>query len=303
VSLLAKVFIATRIQGESRRNEMTVRFFETKLKEYQGKFEATQGDMVDLLLRRMRDRPTGQRGLASRLEAVDKRILSREERMREDELGLSKLETFPEAFRTDEGKQTLSELRRSDLPYVDELRTVLGQYDEVTARYTPLYPEVGKIENQIFEILRKMRVAVQSELNAITTELDDLRDSRTKIVDELMAYSADQHVDTDKESNFNLYRRLYEDMKTKLEQAKITKELGKNAENSFIIIDPPRIPSKPAKPNRPLIIAGGFGFGFILGLALTLAAELFDTRIRTVRDIEEYQLPVIALLPDAPIER
>ena len=303
VSLLAKVFIETRIQGEMRRNETAVQFFEAKLKEYRERFEATQEEMVGLLLRRMRELPTGRSGLTSQLESLDKGIRNLEEKLREDQVGLDKLETFPEAFRTDQGRQTLSELRRSSLPYVDELRAILSQYDEVTSRYTPLYPEVGKIESQILDNLRKMRVAVDSEVDAITRELEAMRTSRGKIVKELMEYSVDQQVDTDKESNFQLYQRLYEDMKTKLEQAKITRELGRNAENSFIIIDPARVPAKPTKPNRRLIIAGGFVFGFVLGLALTLAAELFDTRIRTVRDVEVYQLPVIALLPDAQIRR
>jgi len=174
----------------------------------------------------------------------------------------------------------------------------MTQYDDITSRYTALYPEVGQAENQIIEILRKMRVAVESELNVLTNEVSDLRIQEGYAIHEPMKFSVDQKTDNDQRSNYGLFQRLYEDMKTKLEQAKIAQELGKDAEKSFIIIDPARVPAKPSKPNRTMIIGGGVVFGLILGLALTMIAELFDTRVRSARDLEMYNLPVIGLLPD-----
>jgi uncharacterized protein involved in exopolysaccharide biosynthesis len=298
VSLLARVFIETRIRGEAKRNETTVQFFEGKLQEYQQKFASTQHEMVSLLVQRMRERPTGSGGLYNTIASLDDRIQRQQVKLKEGQQGLMKLGLFPDAFHTDQGRQALSELRRSNLPYADELRGVLAQYDDVTARYTSIYPEVGKIENQILEILRKMRVAVQADIAAMSGELDEFKTAKTQATNELMQYSVDEKVDTDKKSNYSLYERLYEDMKTKLEQAKITRELGKNAENSFIIIDPARVPAKPSKPNKGLIIGGGIAFGLILGIALSLLAELLDSRVRSPRDLQAYKIPVIAMLPE-----
>ena len=303
VSSLARTFIETRIRGEARRNELTVEFFERKLREYQEKFESTQHDMVTLLLQRMRQRPTGSSGLYSRLEDLDRQIQTQNDKARADEQALTQLALFPDGFHSDEGKQALAELRRASLPYADELRASMAQYDEVSSRYTPLFPEVGKAINEVQEILRKMRVAVESERSALTGQIASLQASRQQTIEELMQYSVDQQEDLSKKSNYNLYQRLYEDMKTKLEQAKITQELGKNAENSFIIIDPPRVPAKPSKPNQALIIAGGSVFGLVLALAGALVAEFLDSRLRTLHDLEVFQVPVIALLPQLRIER
>ena len=109
-----------------------------------------------------------------------------------------------------------------------------------------------------------------------------------------MNYSVDQQEDVGNKSNYNMYQKLYEDMKTKLEQAKITRDLGKKAEASFIILDPSRIASRPSKPNKALIIGGGAMFGIILGIAVALIAEFMDTRMRTLQDLEIYNLPVVA---------
>lgn len=298
VSFLARTFIETRIKGEARRNELTVEFFERKLREYEEKFETTQHDMVTLLLQRMRERPTGSGGLYNRLDDLDKQIQRYNDKQKTDQRAVAQLAEFPDGFRTDEGKQALAELRHTDLPYAEELRTALQQYDDVSSRYTPLFPEVGKAENQIQDILRKMRVAVESELTGLSAQISELKASRQQTIDELMKYSVDQQEDLSKKSNYNLYQRLYEDMKTKLEQAKITQELGKNAENSFIIIDPARVPAKPSKPNQPLIIAGGGLFSIMLGIAAGLVAEYMDTRMRSLADLEAFHIPVIALLPD-----
>jgi len=298
VSILANLFIEIRLRGESRRNELTVKFFETKLQEYQEKFEETQKQVLTLVRERMRERPTGSSGLYSRLESIDREITASLQRVKEYNRVDAKLGLFPDAFRTDQGKAALAELQSSDVPYAQELRSVLSRYTEVSLRYTPQYPEVGKIEFEIQELLRRIGVAVQSEITVQTARVQQLQKDRSEIVQELVSTSVDQRVDIDKESYYKLYRQLYEDMKVKLEQAKTAQELGRNAESSFIIIDPARVPAKPSKPNRKLIIGGGFGLGLILGIVSALAAELLDTRVRTPRDIEVYHLPVIALLPE-----
>jgi capsular polysaccharide biosynthesis protein len=48
-----------------------------------------------------------------------------------------------------------------------------------------------------------------------------------------------------------------------------------------------------------MLIPAGLGLGFLLGVLAAVLAELFDTTVRLPKDIEIYEKPVIALLPDA----
>ena len=86
-------------------------------------------------------------------------------------------------------------------------------------------------------------------------------------------------------------------MKVKLEQAQATQDIGENSAEQYVVIDPPQLPTVPAKPNRALIVGGGLGLGLFLGLLAAGLTELFDTRIRIPEDVEVFEKPIIAYLP------
>lgn len=96
--------------------------------------------------------------------------------------------------------------------------------------------------------------------------------------------------------NVDIYRKLYDEMKVKLEQAKTTRDLGKEARNQFVVIEPPVVPDEPAKPNKILLMGGGLALGLFLGLIVAAVAELLDTTIRRPEDIKEFQKPVVAYI-------
>src|SRR5215510_3007370 len=66
----------------------------------------------------------------------------------------------------------------------------------------------------------------------------------------------------------------------------------------FKILDPPRLPEKPASPNRPLLYAIAVASSVGVGLLLVGAAEFFDRGLRSEEDIRTaLALPVVAIVP------
>ena len=297
-ALLLSIFIQTRLRMETQRDDNAVEFFEKKLEEFRQKFEASQKEVVDLLRTHIHEIPEEDKSLYADAEDIHRQITDTDGRIKEYQQAQAILRSLPDDLNADRAKQALFELERAEIPFVADLRTLLRKYDEYTQRYTPKYPEVQRVGTQIVELIGRMKTAVEKELAKEQSHRWELEKNRNEDL-ELVGHSTiTKREDQDKESSYGIYQRLYDEMKVKLEQARTTRDLGKKGANQYVVLDPARVPLEPTKPNRPLIMLGGTGFGIVIGLLSAAAAELFDTRVRSLRDIEVYNKRVIAFLPD-----
>ncbi|HYQ85612.1 MAG TPA: GNVR domain-containing protein [Bacteroidota bacterium] len=294
--MLSNLFIATILQVEGQRNENTVRFFEGKLEEIRQKFDASQKQVVSRLRQQIDVMPAESRAAYGQMDALERQLNEVDARIKSYQQELIVLRTSPEAFRTDSGKQALYDLQRAEIPYVGDLRALMTKYDDYIRRYTVKYPEVSKLEKQIADLLIRMQSSLQSELAKQSPQRWDLERRRTMLVEEIKQSSISQHVNEDKSSDYEIYRKLYDEMKVKLEQAQTTRDLGSRAANQFIILDPALVPVHPSKPNRPLIVLGGVFFGLFIGFVGAIIKEMVDTTVRVPHDIEIYRKPVIAFI-------
>lgn len=64
------------------------------------------------------------------------------------------------------------------------------------------------------------------------------------------------------------------------------------------------MPQAPSFPNKPLILGGAVGFGFGLGVLLSLLLELFGRRVRSVEDMQaSVDAPLLAVISGPPQPR
>jgi succinoglycan biosynthesis transport protein ExoP len=301
-ALIAEFFIKTNTEVENRRNDLSVQFFEQKLAEYREKYEASQKVFVSILQQRVDSLPTQANSLYPQLDDVNRKIADIDKRVHSYQQALALLRNVSDPLDTPKGKQALFDLQREDLPYAADLRGLVGKFDDLARRYTLKYPDVERLEEQIVQLLDRIRASLESELPGQQEQRWQLEEKRARIVDGLKSSSVIQKTDEDKESNYTMYRRLYDEMKVKLEQARTTSDLGKRGASQYIILDPAIVPTQPTKPNRVLLIAGGFGLGLLIGVLSVIAMELFDTTVRAPVDIERYHKPIIAFIPYAEWE-
>lgn len=297
-ALLSDLFIQTIVRLEGQRNELAVQFFVKKLEELRVKFEISQKQLVASLQLRINTMPTESRALYQQLENIELKINDIDAKTKANEENLKLLKTFPEAFQTESGKQSLFNLERSSGLFSVDFKILLNRYDDYSHRYTPKYPEVEKLEAQIIEIIERIRADVETEIAKQQPQRSSYEQRRAQLIDEIKQSSVSLRVDEDKESDYSIYRKLYDDMKVKLEQAQTSRDLGIKGANQFIIIDPAYAPARPSKPNRILLIVGGFCIGLFMGFVIVIVKEMLDTTIRSPRDIEVYQKPVIAFITE-----
>jgi uncharacterized protein involved in exopolysaccharide biosynthesis len=303
VLLIANLFIRTILQVENRRNEMAVYFFETKLEELRQRFEQTQQEMLAQLSLHIRQLPGNKTQITTNLDESSREIRESDMQMETYSHALTLLRNHGEPMLSPEGREAMHELQRMNVPYASELRTHMSKYDEYARKYTLRYPEMRKLVQQIHDLLIVMSTTLEKEIDKMNSRRLEAERRHADAINDLQRTTVSQHADEDKESNFNVYRDMYNDMKIKLEQARATRDLGRQQKDRFLIIDPPLVPSKPSKPNRLLIILGGFGSSLIIGFFSVAMAELLDSRMRRKQDFVTYQKPIIAYVPDGSSSR
>lgn len=89
----------------------------------------------------------------------------------------------------------------------------------------------------------------------------------------------------DESVNTSVYNMLLQ----RLETAKITQRLQSSKEGTkYTVLDPPRIPLKPSKPNKTLVALAGLFFGLLFGAALVVAIEFLDKSFIDVEDAKKF---------------
>ncbi len=74
--------------------------------------------------------------------------------------------------------------------------------------------------------------------------------------------------------------------------------LQRKAGENLDVLDPPSLPTQPAKPNRWLIVGAGAAIGLMLGLALAGVQEAKDSSLKNLKDVRAYtNLPVLSSIP------
>ena len=74
--------------------------------------------------------------------------------------------------------------------------------------------------------------------------------------------------------------------------------LQRKAGETLDVLDPPSLPTQPAKPNRWLIVGAGVMISFVMGLAFAGFQEAKDTSLKNLKDVRAYtNVPVLSSIP------
>ena len=92
----------------------------------------------------------------------------------------------------------------------------------------------------------------------------------------------------------NQYQQISENLLKAQNSARMATE--QRAER-LSLVEPANLPDRPFSPNRPLLIAVGAAAGLLLGLILALAIEFVNRPVRSPRQLEQLDIPVIGLVP------
>ncbi len=154
---------------------------------------------------------------------------------------------------------------------------------------TPLYES---LKQELDKVTNKENInALDSVAYAANTTQEDPNTSIYKLI---LMDKLDSVLARDMRVNENIYNMLLQ----KLETAKITQRLEASKEGTrYSIIDPPRLPLKPVKPNKMLVIFLGIFIGGFSGTGLVLGREFMDHSFLDIEDAKDnLEFPVLGAI-------
>ena len=295
VKILSDYFIRTKLSVNNKRNELAVDFFENKLDQLRNKFEQSQQKFLDVIKQQVNQLPAGDREVYSNIDEYNSSIGTSEQRLENDQKALNLLQQY--SPNNTSSISVLYQIPLLGVAYSADLNSMLKKYDDLSQKYTPMYPNVQNERSQISDLAVRMETAIKTEIQNLRSNIWQSEQQRNSAISTIKEATLSQNQNGDVKSTYDIYQKLFDDMKIKLEQAKTTRDLDKNDAQQYDVIDPPQLPTSPAKPNKLLLIGGGIFLGIFMGLLSAGLTELFDTRIRTNKDVEVYDKPILAYLP------
>jgi polysaccharide biosynthesis transport protein len=204
------------------------------------------------------------------------------------------------------GSPGLSAGLASSLSLIQNLRlqqaTQQGQLDELSAKFGPAYPKLDEMRSNIAALDKAIHdegVRIQERANNDYVVAQQVEDGARGIFNQ-EKQDADRL--NDKAIEYMIVRQeaeqsrgLYETLLGHLKEAGVLEGLRSS---NVSVVDPARVPSKPAKPNVPLYLALSMVGGLFLGGCSAIVVDIRDNKIRNLKEFEaEVGKEAIGVLP------
>jgi uncharacterized protein involved in exopolysaccharide biosynthesis len=208
-----------------------------------------------------------------------------------------------------ENRQLLAQSRRP-ADRNDALGSAEAALAAAQAQYSDTHPDVIAARQRVKELRQIAGSAtpdttLQEQVaanNASIRQLMEQRDATTARANAAVAGSARAPAIMEQamqlESRATTLRNQYQQISENLLKAQNSARMAtEQRAERLSLVEPASLPDRPFSPNRLLLIAAAAGAGLFLGLLMALGIELVSRPVRSPRQLEQLDIPVIGLVP------
>ncbi len=161
---------------------------------------------------------------------------------------------------------------------------------QAEAKYGRAYPKLEELRGNIAGLQRSIQQEIERLKGRAKSDYDDAVGAEAETRSQYNGLKAQADTLNNKSIDFAILRQeadqsrdLYQELLKKFKEAGVLEGLKGS---TITVVDPGRIPGKPARPNIPLYMAIAIAGGFFIGCCLALVVEAMDNKINTIADVE-----------------
>ena len=177
-----------------------------------------------------------------------------------------------------------------------KLSELLLKRQTLLINFTKKHPKVIEIDNQIGAVLHETTKELQSLVNAYSAREAALLQRMGQLRRENLSLPEKGLQLIRLQRDVELQESLYSQLKEKYQETLI-QESGKVEE--VTVVKPAVVPAEPFNmPSKLIIVMTGIVMGLIIGVVFAFLAEVLDTSMGTIEDVEELlKVPVLGVIP------
>ncbi len=316
-SELSSLYVEENLKGREQQSQGTTTFLGDEMKSIQTDLAGIEARIAAYKQRNINTLPELTQINMQVFDTVDRDIRQLSDNLRtlkEKEEGLqAQLDNTPRDFSSTE-KESLKQLKIHLI--------------ELQSRYSDTYPDVVKAREQIREMERQMKATNQdtngnkadnpayitltsqlagthSEIESVKRQVVDLTRKRNSYQGRIFATPRVEEGYKSLVLERNNLQQKYDDLSRKAMEARVAHGMEKEQLGErFTLIDPARVPDKPASPNVPAIILIGLVLGIGSGVGLGAILEFGDQTMRSADELAAVSgFPVLATIPEIIIAK
>lgn len=337
-SRLTSLFINEDLKTQQQRDVNTTNFLQSQLTTAQADLAKKEQRLRDFKMANLGELPEQQQGNLQILDGLQMQLQNTNSALARANEQHAYLESLLGQYRnltvaTGASPGAVAspiQIAQAQLTHLrNERATLLGSY-------SPEYPDVKKIDNEITENeallarLEKSASASQgpgasssaapstlvttdntiAQLNSqlkqnqleITNDTAQIKQIQTQVEEyqhRLNLTPVREQQLTDILRGYDLAKKNYDDLYSKKTQSALATDLQIDQQGEqFRLIDPPNLPSKPFTPNRLKIALGGIAAGLAVGGGLAFLIEVKDASLHSEKDLRaRFVLPIVMGVP------
>lgn len=311
-NVLVSLFLEENLQVRERQTAETSRFFQDEMKRVDAELAEVEKKLADFKKRHINELPELMELNIQQLGNVERSIDRLEEQLRSQK--------NQEGYLRTQLANISPFLENTDRNHLKNLETELAT---MRSSLSEVHPDVIKTKNAIKALQRKLAnkgikniyapeepdnpayitlasqlASAQTEIRSLTNQLAEFKKTKTKYEARIETTPKVEHEYrslTAKQSNL---KSKSDDLMQKYMEAKVAHGLEKEQKGErFTLIDPPRIPERPFKPNRIAIVLAGIILGVAAGIAFATFREFLDQSVHHSEKLVATGLPVLGEVP------